>query len=552
MPQEVGGVTACDDERMPDARGRVDVDVVVVGGGFCGLYALWRLRNDGFRVRVVEAGSGNGGVWHWNAYPGARVDSHWPNYELSLEAVWRDWYWHERFPGRDELCAYFDHVVDVLDLGSDIELGRRVVSADHDPASRTWTAVLDDGRTISCRYVVLAIGFAAEPYVPDLPGLDEFAGDCHHTARWPQHPIDLTGQRVGVIGSGATGVQVVQEVAKVASELTLFQRTPAMALPMGQRQLSRAEQDQAKEGFPEFFARRRVGRGGFGDMPAAEGGALDASEAERRAVFDRAWAMGGLHFWAGTFVDIALHEAANRTAYDYWREKTVARIADPQVAELLAPAEPPYPFGTKRPPLEQGYYEAFNQPNVHLVDVRAAPIERILPTGVRTTAGEHELDVLVLATGFDANTGGILRLDLRGTDGRSLRERWADGVETHLGIAIPGVPNLLMLYGPQSPTAFWNGPTCAEVQGDWVADLLVHLRSRGDATIEATEEAARAWTAELDVFAEATLLGKADSWYMAANIPGKRRQLLNYPSSEQYRQRLDDCAAAGYSGFHIA
>jgi cyclohexanone monooxygenase len=529
----------------------VDVDIVVVGAGFCGLYALWRLRGEGFRVRVVDAAEGNGGVWHWNAYPGARVDSHWPNYEFSLEAVWRDWYWDERFPGRDELCRYFDHAVDALDLAPDVELGRWVVTTGFDQESATWTTALDDGRSIVSRYVILAIGFAAEPYVPDLPGLADFAGQYHHTARWPQEGVDLSGLRVGVFGTGATGVQVVQEVAKVAAELTVFQRTPAMALPMGQRHLTREEQDRAKEGFPEFFARRNVGRGGFGDMKARDVGALEVDDEERRAVFDEAWRAGGLHFWGGTFVDIILDEDANRTAYEYWREKTRPRIADPRLAELLAPEEPPYPFGTKRSPLEQHYYEAFNQPNVHLVDLRATPVEQIHATGVRTTAGEHELDALVLATGFDANTGGVVRLDLRDTDGRSLRDRWANGVDTHLGIAIPGLPNLLMLYGPQSPTAFWNGPTCAEVQGDWLAELLVHLRARGDATIEATEDAARAWTNELDLFGEATLLGRADSWYMAANIPGKRRQLLNHPSSEQYRQRLQECAADGYAGFRI-
>jgi cyclohexanone monooxygenase len=526
-------------------------DVVTVGAGFCGLYTLWRLRAEGFRVRVVDAGSGNGGVWHWNAYPGARVDSHWPNYEFSMEPVWRDWYWDERFPGRDELCDYFDHVVDVLDLGRDIELGRRAVTADFDAGSSTWTTVLDDGRALQSRYVILAIGFAAEPYVPDLPGLADFAGDYHHTARWPQGGVDLSGRRVGVFGTGATGVQVVQEVAKVAAELTVFQRTPAIALPMGQRKLSQSEQDEAKEGFPAFFARRRVGRGGFADFGPRHDSALDVEDDERRVVFDEAWATGGLYFWSSTFADTLVNEESNRLAYDYWRAKTAVRLTDPAVADVLAPREPLHPFGAKRPPLEQDYYEAFNRPNVHLVDVRTTPVERVLSTGVRTTDRDYEFDVLVMATGFDANTGGILRLDLHDTDGRSVRDLWADGVDTQLGIAIPGLPNLLMLYGPQSPTAFWNGPTCAEVQGDWVTDLLVHLRANGDATIEATEDAARAWTAEVDAFGDATLLSKADSWYMAANIPGKRRQLLNHPSADQYRLHLEACAANGYAGFLI-
>jgi cation diffusion facilitator CzcD-associated flavoprotein CzcO len=528
-----------------------DIDVVVVGAGFSGLYTLWRLRGEGFRVRLVDAAPAAGGVWWWNSYPGARVDSHWPNYELSLEAVWRDWYWTERFPGRDELCAYFEHVVEVLELAPDLELGRRVLTTDFDAATATWTTVLDDGRRLRSRYVVLAIGFAAEPYVPDLPGLDSFAGECHHTARWPAGGVEVAGRRVGVIGTGASGVQAVQTVAPVAAELTLFQRTPVIALPMGQRRLTKEEQDEAKAGFAGFFARRRVGRGGFGDFARREVSALSVSDEERRAVYEEAWAAGGLHLWGASFVDIILDEKANRTAYDFWREKTLPRIVDPALVELLAPAEPPYAFGTKRPSLEQGYYEAFAQPNVHLVDIRSTPIERVTATGVRTTAGEHELDVLVLATGFDANTGGILRLDLRDVEGRSVRERWADGVDTHLGLAIPGVPNLFMLYGPQSPTAFWNGPTCAEVQGDWLTDLLVHLRDRGAMTIDATDEAARAWTKEVDAFGEATLLGQTDSWYMAANVPGKRRQLLNYPGTDQYRAHLDDCVADGYSGFVI-
>jgi cyclohexanone monooxygenase len=530
----------------------VDLEIAIVGAGFCGLYALWRLRNEGFRVRAFEAAPGNGGVWHWNAYPGARVDSHWPNYEFSMEDVWRDWYWAERFPGRDDLCRYFDHVVDALGLECDLELGRRVERVDFDAATSRWTCVLDDGRRVRSVYTVLALGFATEPFVPNLPGLGAFNGPCHHTARWPQEGVDLTGRRVGVVGTGASGVQVVQEAARVAAELTVFQRTPNLALPMGQRRLSRQEQDEAKRTFPEFFARRRVGRGGFGDMPRIEGGALDVSDAERRAVYEAAWAAGGLHLWGGTFTDILLTEDANQTAYEFWREKTVARIDDPRLAEVLAPEVAPYPFGTKRPSLEQGYYEALNQANVQLVDLRATPIERVHAGGVATTAGEHDLDVLVLATGFDANTGGLLRLDLRDLNGQSIKARWASGVETHLGVAIPGVPNMFMLYGPQSPTAFWNGPTCAEVQGDWLTDLIVHARARGWATVDVTSEAARSWTAEVDTFGAVTLLGRADSWYMAANIPGKHRQLLNYPSAENYGERLVEYAAAGYPGFTFA
>ncbi len=534
---------------MRTVADEVDLDVVIVGAGFCGLYALWRLRGDGFRARVFDAAPAPGGVWHWNAYPGARVDSHWPNYEFSMESVWRDWYWDERFPGRDELRRYFDHAIDTLALAPDIEMGRRVESVAFDSASGTWSSLLDDRRCVRSRYLVLALGFATTPYVPDLPGLAQFAGVCHHTARWPQDDVDLAGRRVGVLGTGASGVQVVQEVAKVAAEVTVFQRTLNMALPMGQRRLTRAEQDDAKAGFPAFFARRRVGNGGFGDMERHERGALEVSDAERRAVYEKAWAAGGLHLWGGSFTDILVTEAANRTVYDFWREKALERIDRDEVAEVLAPEVPPYPFGTKRPSLEQGYYEAFNQANVHLVDLRRTPIERITTSGIETSAGEHQLDVLVLATGFDANTGGLLHLDLHDTDGTAIANRWREGVETHLGLSIPGVPNMLMLYGPQSPTAFWNGPTCAEVQGDWIAELLGRARADGWATFACTAEAAKDWTAQLDALGDATLLGAADSWYMAANIPGKRRQLLNYPSGQQYLVVLEECAADGYRGF---
>jgi cyclohexanone monooxygenase len=531
-------------------------DVVIIGAGFNGLYQLWRLRNDGFSVRLVEASAGLGGVWQSNRYPGARVDSHVPNYEYSLEAVWRDWTWTERFPGRDELVAYFDHVDRVLDLRPNIDLRTRVTAARYDSGARRWTVSADtpDGPVgYDCRYLVPCTGFGSQPHVPDLPGLDSFAGACHHTARWPADGVDLTGRRVGVIGTGASGVQVVQEAAPRAGHLTVFQRSPVMAIPMVQRRLDPAEQAAAKADYPELFRRRNAPPGSFADIGRVDVGALEVTADERRRIFEQAWARGGFHFWVGTFRDILLDEAANRTAYDFWRDKTRARVDDPRTAELLAPTDPPYPFGTKRPSLEQGYYECFNRPGVDLVDLRATPIEAITPTGVRLAGVDDEvgLDVLVLATGFDANTGGLTTIDIRGRDGRSLADTWADGVDTHLGMAVPDFPNLLMLYGPQSATAFCNGPVCAELQGDWLADLLGHLRDRGLTEIDTTAEAARAWSDHLDELAHSTLFGRADSWYMGANIPGKRRQLLNYPSSDGYLARLANCADNDYEGFVI-
>ncbi len=529
--------------------GAGDLDALIVGAGFSGLYALHRLRADGHAVRLIEASNGPGGVWQNNRYPGARVDSHVPNYEYSLEAVWQDWSWAERFPSGDELVAYFDHVTNVLDLRRDIDLNTRARAATFDPSRHRWTLTTDSDQSYECRYLLLCTGFGSKPYIPDLAGLDEFAGECHHTALWPADGVVLEGRRVGVLGTGASGVQVVQEAARCAAHVTVFQRSPVMAIPMQQQHLDPVEQQTLKATYPEVFRRRNSSATSFADIQRLDVSALDASAAERTEVYEAAWQKGGFHFWAGTFNDVLTDERANRTAYDFWRDKTRARITAAAIAEVLAPTDPPYPFGTKRPSLEQTYYDCFNQHNIDLVDLRRAPIETITPTGVRTTAGDVELDVLVLATGFDANTGGLTAIDLRDRDGHSLAERWAHGVDTHLGMAVHGFPNMLVVYGPQSAAAFCNGPVCAELQGDWVAELLQFLRARNHVAFDVLAETGPAWSAELARIAEATLFGRADSWYMGANVPGKHRQLLNYPSTGTYIQRLRECAAHGYKGF---
>jgi cation diffusion facilitator CzcD-associated flavoprotein CzcO len=525
------------------------LDALIVGAGFSGLYLLHRLRADGFAVRLIDASDGPGGVWQNNRYPGARVDSHVPNYEYSVEAVWREWSWAERFPGRDELVAYFEHTADVLDLRRDMDLNTRATGATFDTATCRWTVTTDVGRAYGCRYLLLCTGFGSKPFVPDLPGLATFAGVCHHTALWPAAGVDLDRRRVGVIGTGASGVQVVQEAARVAAHLTVYQRSPVMAIPMQQRPLDPDEQRAGKAEYAETFRRRNSSPTSFSDIERLDVSALDVTAAERDAVYEDAWRKGGFHFWAGTFNDVLLDERANRTAYDFWRDRTRERITDAATAEVLAPTEPPYPFGTKRPSLEQTYYDCFNQPNVELVDLHATPIETVTPTGIRTTAGEVPLDVLVLATGFDANTGGLTAIDVRDRDGCSLAERWSHGVDTHLGMAVHGFPNMLFVYGPQSAAAFCNGPVCAELQGDWVAELLGHLRAGGHDSFDVRAETGPAWSRELAQLADATLFGRTDSWYMGANIPGKTRQLLNYPSSSTYIQRLRACAARGYDGF---
>jgi cation diffusion facilitator CzcD-associated flavoprotein CzcO len=528
-----------------------DLDVLLVGAGFAGLYLLDRLRSMGMAVRVFEAGDAPGGVWYWNCYPGARVDSPGPMYQFSRDDLWRDWKFSELYPSWQEIREYFRYVDKKLDLSRDIRFNRRVNAAEFDPARNRWIVRSSDGSVTRARYFVLCTGLGSKPYIPELPGLNDFAGARHHTALWPQQGLDLIGKRVGVIGTGASGVQVAQEAAAVAAHLTVFQRTPNLALPMRQKKLDDDTIRRMKEGYPLAYQKRRTSFGGF-DYQFLEKAASEVSDEERQATFERIWEIGGLAPWVGSFNDLFANEQSNRAAYDFWRDKTRARIKDPALAEILAPTEPLHPYGTKRPSLEQNFFDIFNQSNVTLVDLRKTPIERITRSGINTAAGEHDLDILVLATGFDAVTGGLTSIDIRGTGGQTLKEKWAKGVQAHLGMAAAGFPNLLFVYGPHSPNAFANGPTCAELQGDWIAQMLNHLRQRNWARFDATVPAEEAWRAQVLEIADATLFPRADSWYFGANIPGKRREMLAFAGGlSTYMAKCNESAERGYEGFTI-
>ena len=525
-----------------------DYDAVIVGAGFSGIYLLHKLRDAGFNVLLVDAAADPGGIWHWNCYPGARVDSQIPLYEFSIPEVWRPWTWSERFPGWAELRAYFRHVCDTLNLWPLMRMGSRVESADFETGPGLWNLQLEGGETIKTRFLLPTLGFASKPYIPDIPGIEVFEGEWCHTARWPQEGIDLDGRKVALIGTGASGVQVAQEAAKRAEALTLFQRTPILALPMRQEPLTREAQEREKHGYPACFEQRRQTSAGF-ECQSLEVSALEVSEEERNAHFEDLWQRGGLRFWYHNFADILTNREANRYAYDFWRDKVRARIADPDLAEKLAPSEPPHPFGTKRPSLEQGYYEIFAQDNVALVDLKANPITRVEPHAITTEHGEVECDLIVFATGFDAGRGGLIDMNITGRDGLSLSQAWQDGLRAYLGMAVSGFPNMLFAYGPLSPSGFSNGPTSAEMQGDWICDFMVWLRSNGFDLFDGEPQAEDGWTEMVAQAGAMTLFPEADSWYMGANIPGKKRQLINFPSVSAYAAICDQVARDAYRGF---
>jgi cation diffusion facilitator CzcD-associated flavoprotein CzcO len=530
-----------------------ELDVLVIGAGFAGIYQLDRLRSLGRSVKVFEAGLELGGIWYWNCYPGARVDTEGPIYQFSRDDLWEDWEYSELYPGWSEVRDYFAYVDRKLDISKDVRFNTRVTAADFESDRNQWVVRASDGTTVRCTYLVPCLGFAAEPYIPRITGLDRFAGTWHHTGLWPQEGLDFTGQRVAVAGTGASGVQVIQEASRDAAELTVFQRTPNLAIPMGQRKLTPAEQAAIKAELPDRFELRGNTFAGF-DFDFDPRNAVDLTPEERTAKYESLWQAGGFRFWLAAFQNTLFDAKSNDYAYAFWRDKVRARINDPALAEKLAPTTPPHPFGVKRPSLEQNYYEVYNQDNVTLVDLSETPIVSVTERGVLTADGvERNFDIIVLATGFDSVSGGLTGMDIRGTDGSLLREKWASGVRTHLGVATAGYPNLLFVYGPQSPSGFCNGPTCAEIQGELVVETLEHLLNNGHRRIEATPEAEEEWTNHVAELVAPSLFGRAKSWYMGANIPGKPIQMLNYPGGlPAYRAKYEESKANNFAGFRIS
>lgn len=536
---------------MGSIQDKAQYDAIIVGSGFGGLYTLHELRKQNFKCLVIDEAADIGGVWYWNNYPGARVDTKVPLYEFSNDNVWRDWVWSEKYPGVQEIRRYFEHVESKLHLKKDILFNTRVNAAEFDGSCSQWTVTSSDGEKRTAQFFILATGFAAKPLIPSFKNLETFSGPSFHTSRWPQEGIDCKGKRVGVVGNGSSGLQVIQELGPEVGHMTVFQRSPTYALPMRQRPLTTEEQDKSR--YAAIYELRRHTFAGLDNEFNASPFASTTPE-QRQAFFEEIWQEGGLSFWLATYREVIMNKELNGEAYDFWRSKVLPRIKEPKKAKLLAPEQPPYYFGTKRATLEQRYYEVYNQDNVDLVDAAQNPITEVRPDGVITQDGEvRKLDMLILATGFDSVTGGILNITINGRDGVSLQEKWKTGTWTHLGLMTSGFPNMFFLYGPQGPTSFCNGPTCAEVQGDWIMQTMNYLRANRLRELDPSLEAENSWRALVNQIGDATLLPETRSEYMGTNVPGKPKEMLNYLGGvTDYIKRISSVVARGYPGFQLA
>jgi cyclohexanone monooxygenase len=530
--------------------GENDLDAVVVGAGFAGLYMLHRLRGLGLSVRVFEAGDGVGGTWYWNRYPGARCDVESMDYSYSFsDELQQEWTWTERYAAQPEILKYINHVADRFDLRRDITFSTRVTSAVFDDARSRWTVKTDRGDRVSARFCIMATGCLSDAQVPDIKGRETFAGPWYHTGHWPHGGVDFTGQRVGIIGTGSSAIQSIPIIARQASQLIVFQRTPNYSMPAHNAALDREYEQRVKAGYAEFRRQARESRIGF-VVERSGDSALAAAPDEREREYEKRWRRGGLGFSAA-YADILTSQEANDTAAEFFRKKIRAIVRDPDVAAALTPTD--YPLGTKRLCVDTDYYATFNRDNVSLVDLRKTPIEAITPRGVRTTAAEYAADSLVFATGFDAMTGALLKMDIRGRGGLALRDKWAAGPRTYLGLAVAGFPNLFTITGPGSPSVLSNMIVSIEQHVDWITDCLRELRTQDRQCIEATAEAEEAWVTHVNDVGHMTLYPRAKSWYMGANVPGKPRIFMPYIGGVGvYRQKCDEVAAAGYVGFTLS
>jgi cyclohexanone monooxygenase len=526
------------------------LDAVIVGAGFGGMYMLHRLRGLGLSARILEAADGVGGTWYWNRYPGARCDVESMQYSFSFdEALQQEWQWSERFAAQPEILRYANHVADRYDLRRDIHFETRVASARYDEAADRWTVTTEGGEVVSARFCIMATGCLSAARLPDIPGIASFGGETYHTGYWPHHKVDFSGKRVAVIGTGSSAIQAIPVIAAEAAQVTVFQRTPNFSIPSRNAPMDAEYESWWKS---DYAAKRRQARmmrtGILYDINPQS--AIEVDEATRTAEYERRWANGGTAFM-GAYHDLILNKASNDTAAEFVRSKIRSIVKDPETAEALAPKD--HPIGTKRICVDTDYYETYNRPNVALVNLRKTPIETITETGIRTSDRTREFDVIVFATGFDAMTGALLKVDFEGRGGRRLSAEWEHGPRSYLGLMVAGFPNMFMITGPGSPSVLSNMIVSVEQHVEWITGLLGHMQARNLTRVEATEQAQEEWVRHGMEVAEKTLYPSAASWYMGANIPGKPQVFMPYIGGVgTYRETCDAIAAEGYRGFALA
>ena len=531
------------------ATAAATLDAIIIGAGVGGLYAIHRLRKLGLSVRAFEAAGGVGGTWYWNRYPGCRCDVESMEYSYSFsDELQQEWHWPERYGTQPEILRYINHVADRFDLRRDIEFKTRVTTAVFSSGSNTWTVTTDKGDVVTARFCIMATGNLSTPRTPNYPGLKTFGGKWYHTGLWPHDGVDFTGLRVGIIGTGSSGVQSIPIIARQAKHLYVFQRTANFSLPARNAPLDPERERAHKADYP---ARRRAAFDtpfGIAGYPPPVKSARDATEAERQQAYEAKWAEGGSISFLYSYTDLLLDKGANDTASEFVRRKIRGIVKDAKTAELLCPND--HPIGTKRLILDTDYYETYNRKNVTLVDIRSKPIEEITARGLRAADREYRLDAIVFATGFDAMTGAMREIDIRTDAGMSIREKWKDGPRTYLGIMMAGFPNLFMITGPQSPGVKSQMILACEQHVDWIADCLRYMEARGLSCIEADQAAEDAWVRHNDEVADRTLYPLANSWYVGANIPGKPRVFMPYVGGVMaYKKKCDAVAADGYEGF---
>ena len=528
-----------------------DYDVLIVGAGFAGMYMLIQCRRLGLKAHVLEAGSDVGGTWYWNRYPGLRCDVESMQYSYSFDPeLQKEWDWPERYSAQPDILKYARHVAERYDLRRDIDFDARVRQAHYDETASLWKVTADRIGTCSARFVVMATGCLTVPKDVNIPGLADFGGEVYHTARWPEQPVDFSGKRVGVIGTGSSGIQVIPILARQAAHLTVFQRTPSYTLPAKNRPLDDADRETVRAGYDALRAQARAHPVGI-PSPLFAPSAFDVSDAERRRIYDNCYDKGLPFAMMVSFGDTLIDENSNRTVQDYLEQRLRARIKDPALADQLIPTE--QYVGSRRMCIDTDYYETFNRPNVTLRNLRINPIERITTGGVQLSDGFEPLDCLVFATGYDAMTGALLAMDIRGRDGVRLQDSWAEGARTMMGLMIAGFPNLFTVTGPGSPSVFSNVLVSIEQHVEWIAGCLGHMKKKGLKTIAATPEGQEQWVAHVNEVANATLVPRGDAWYSGANVPGKPKIFTPYIGGVgAYRQLCDEVAAAGYRGFALS